>query len=241
MKVKKILLILFVIIICIFGIYKFHNYKLYKMEPFYLTFYFKDSINVKTVDVKNKISYDEMTFKNLFSGFKKGDEDNIFIKYDKKKNPLAYYTIDIYPLFINSLSEESFNFYNTEDKEKKFYTEDNMIKYLDKHNINTDLDLIKYIKDNFPLGNNIFSSTKTMRNKRLLYVFANISLSSIKAITPIEGDLTGYIVEYFGSNNKDIHLQHKDKQYCINLYGDEITTNEFVYSLLESITFNNND
>ena len=241
MNKKKIILItILVVVLGVFLLYKFHYFRKYKMDTFYLPFYFKEPINIKTTSVKKPLTYDILSFKNAFPGFKVSEDDkNTFIKKDKKNEIVAYYTIDIHPLFINSLSEESFNVfsYDIENPDAKFYTEETMLKYLNKHNINNDIELIKYIKEKFPFRNNIFTSKETMRNNYLLNLFSYISLFNVRAITVIEGDLNGYIVEYLGANNKDIHIIHKNKQYCINLYGEEITSNEFVKSLIETISF----
>ena len=236
-KKKVIIITVLVVILGIFLLYKYHFYRKYKMDTMYMSFYFKEPINIKTSSVKNPANFEGLYYKDVFKGFKQENGSKEYIKKDKKNEPIASYTIDVFPLFINSLSEEAFSF-STQMDISDYYSEKNMIKYLDAHNIKTDLDLLKYIHEKFPFRNSILTPVKTMRNNYLLYAFINLALSNIRAITPIEGDLFGYIVEYRGSTNKDIHIIHNNKQYSINLAGDEIANLEFVKSLLETISFN---
>lgn len=241
MKLKRTLLIILAVIIGIFLLTKLYYLNKYKTEPSYLLFYFKEPINIKVKDVKNPITYDILSFKNVFPGFKKSDTEEAFVKYDKKKNVVAYYTIDVYPLFINSLNEEAFKLVLPYEERNGYTTEKSTFDYLKKRNVYNDIDLIKYAKRNYPFRNSLFTPIATMRNNFLIYSFTNISLSNLKSITFIDGDLQGYVAEYMGAYNKDIHLIYKDKQYCINLFGDEIANDTFVKSLLETIKFNDDN
>ena len=238
MKNKKIMIIVAIIcsFIALWGAYKFVLIKKYPNGNGYLLLYYKNPITIKTKEQKKTVSYENMKYKNVFNGYVWSDETNNYVKYDKKKNPISVYSLEYRTLYLSILNENTFNL-GIMDLTDQNKTDKHMLKFLKNNNINDDFDLIKYVKANHPLRSNIFTSSNQIKNNYIINLFANVALSNIKSVTPIEGDLYGYMVDFMDATNKEIHLINGETQYIINLNGSDLTSNDFIVSFLETISF----
>ena len=160
------------------------------------------------------------------------NEYNTKVKYDNNNKAVAFYSVRKEKQYVNILSNESLeNGFNSLDGEL-VTTSNNTLKYLYDHGVRNDIALLKYIKENYYFQSNIFTFTKTMKTNYLLNNFVDNGLLSFNNIVLINGYIDGYIIN---KNIKEIHILKDGMQYIISLYGDEITTNEFITKLLYSI------
>ena len=243
MKKKTIILVLFIVLLLAFISYKAIMLNKYKTEKREINL---DSIFNETITVKSeteysddRISIDNMSFDNYFNGYV--DSETAYkMKYDENNEVVSFYSTNSMTQYINILNPNSFEIGLNNAKDKSFSTEEDTRKYLDSHNIKNDVDLLKYIKDNYYLKNNIFTCTSTMKNNYLINSFVSDTLVQYNKITLINGDIEGYIIDAmnaYGNGVKGIFILKDDKQYVITLGGSELTNDEFVIKLLSSVKF----
>ena len=180
-----------------------------------------------------RIYLDRISFADYFENYVDvRNEYNTKVKYDNNNKAVAFYSVRKEKQYVNILSNESLeNGFNSLDGEL-VTTSNNTLKYLYNHGVRNDIALLKYIKENYYFQSNIFTFTKTMKTNYLLNNFVDNGLLSFNNIVLINGYIDGYIIN---KNIKEIHILKDGKQYIISLYGDEITTNEFITKLLYSI------
>ena len=183
-----------------------------------------------------RIYLDRISFADYFENYVDvRNEYNTKVKYDNNNKAVAFYSVRKEKQYVNILSNESLeNGFNSLDGEL-VTTSNNTLKYLYNHGVRNDIALLKYIKENYYFQSNIFTFTKTMKTNYLLNNFVDNGLLSFNNIVLINGYIDGYIIN---KNMKEIHILRDGMQYIISLYGDEITTDEFVTKLLYSIKVN---
>ena len=230
---KKIIFILLIIVLAFivfksFMLYKYHANK----NEVNTSVVFNKTININRKDNNSDIyTYINNTFDNYV------DSNTSFkVKYDENNKVESFYSIDEVEQYINILNIKNMEFVK-ENTYNDFVTTDKLTKdYLSNHNIKNDIDLLKYIKDNYYFSNNIFTCFKTMKNNYLLNSFVDSTMPSYKEIILIDGDITGYIIDI--ESNKDIreiHILNNNKQYVIVLGGNQITSDDFITEFLSSI------
>ena len=230
---KKIIFILLIIVLAFivfksFMLYKYHVNK----NEINTSVVFNKTITINRKDNNSDIyTYINNTFDNYV------DSNTSFkVKYDENNKVESFYSMDEVEQYINILNMKNMEFVK-ENTYNDFVTTDKLTKdYLSNHNIKNDIDLIKYIKDNYYFSNNIFTCFKTMKINYLLNSFVDSTMPSYKEIILIDGDITGYIIDI--ESNKDIreiHILNNNKQYVIVLGGNQITSDDFITEFLSSI------
>lgn len=231
---KKKIIIIFALLIVLFLAYKSYMLIKYRSEKVQLDagLIFKETITIENVS-------NSKTIEEYFKGYEELEGNSIFrVKYNEEKEVESFYTLSSNKQYISLLNVNSFEL-DTEDNTKKEYeTGKDMKDYLSKNKINNDIDLLKHIKDNYYFKNNIFTCTKTIKNNYILNSFVSTALPNVKEIILINGSINGYIFDIkidSGKAMKEIHILDNDKQYVVFLAGDEITSNEFITELLETV------
>lgn len=241
-KIIKYIIILIVLLIIGFLTFKITMLNKYKSEYVEINnaSIFDKSLNIKHESNENIDSFEEMSYGNFFEGYIKPESINYKVKYDDNNEVISCYNISKETQYINVLSMNSYELNPKESTNNVDYsTEENVKVFLNKNEINNDIDLIKYIKDNYYLKNNIFTCSKNMRNNYIINSFIQVAFPTFKSITLIDGDVNGYIIDIDSTISvKEIHLLYKENQYIIVLGGEELTNEEFVNTLLKSISFN---
>lgn len=196
------------------------------------------TVNHQDTDEK-KITYNDITFKDNFSNWERYN-DFYVVRGGKNQTDKAFAISKAGQYY---LSLQSKNYDSEENKD--LFNEDDRIKFVEENNINNDIDLLKYIKNNYYLKNSIFDSIKQYKENYMvnLFVISSVLVNSSddntnnSIVSLIDGDLTGYM---FNLNNaKEIHLLHNNEQYIISLIGNSLITDDYVQNFLNSITFNN--
>ena len=240
---KRIVIIVVTLLFVGLLSYKLAMFLKYKTEniPINTESIFNDTLNISYTEDNDIATFDEMSYHNYFSEYVDKEGLDFKVKYDDNGEIVSFYNIAKDELLINMLSVDSFEMAtDIEDiNNRKYSTEKNMKRFLDKNNINDDIELIRYIKDNYYLKNDLLTPTKTMRNNYIINSLAQSAFPNFENITLIEGDkIKGYIINVQANPLKAIHLIHGNNQYIIALYGEEVTNSKFVNDLLESISFN---
>ncbi len=243
MKNKRIIYIIIVILL-VFVIYKvcmLFKYNCNKQEID------TNMIFNETLTINNKLEYgsfidvDNISIPNYFEDYVDSKTD-FKVKYDENNKVSSFYLIKSFNQYISILNIKNMEIAEGNGYDERYEydtTEENMIKYLNNHNIKSDADLLKYIKENYYFNSNIFTCIKDMRNNYLLNSFVEATLPSYKNIILINGNIDGYIMNVSNESKviKEIHILKGNKQYIILLGGNEITSDEFIIKLLSSIHF----
>lgn len=90
---------------------------------------------------------------------------------------------------------------------------------LDEENISNDIEIMKYIVNNYNKNLNIFSSIKNFEKSRAINIQAVIWMNSAESITKIVGDYEGYII----SMNNDVTyavITHDADNYVFTFYNN---------------------
>lgn len=214
-KILIVLIFIFLLLLTFLG-YKVFLLSKYKTNERTLD---TNSIFIETVTISNDkkvdgdvITFEELSVKNYFNEFEEHKTNsNLKAKYDTEGNVVSAYSISKDKQYINSIDLES-------------------------DEIKTDIELFKYIKDNYYFKNTIFTSKKIIENNYLINSFVENGMPEFENITLINGKINGYILD-MGNLRKEIHLLHNDEQYIISLIGEELINNEFVMDLLETVEF----
>ena len=239
---KKRIYILVVLLVVLGVTYRAAMFLKYKTEniPINTESIFNDTLNISYTEDNDIAMFDKMLYKDYFSDYVDKEGLDFKVKYDENGDIVSFYNITKEEQLINMLSVDSFEMATDveEIKNKKYSTEKNMKKFLDRKNIKDDIDLIEYIKNNYYFKNSLLTPKNIMRNNYILNSLAQSAFPNFENITLIEGDkIKGYIINVQANPLKAIHLLHEDKQYVIALFGAEVTTDEFVNEFLESISF----
>ena len=197
---------------------------------------FKDEIDIKLKDYKGKIfTYEGLSFRNDFTDYKKND-NNWYVKKDKEGNVIAAIYLSKMEQYHDLLTDGNLKIISGDSEElaNKLFLEEDKISFLEEYNIRNDIDLLKYIKDNYYLKNTIFTNQREMKQNYIVNSFVEISLPSFSKINLIKGDLTGYIL-YASENIRQIHILNGDYQYIISLVGEKLVKEDYITSLLETV------
>ena len=217
-KILVVFIILLVLLLVALG-YKLFLLNKYKIEELSInpnTIFSETLVISNQVDVTDEeiFKFEKLSFKNYFTEYEKHKTNpSIKVKYDNEGKISSSYTIS---------------------KETQYI---NMYDSLKDIDIENDIDLLKYVKDNYLVRNNLFTSKNKMEKNYVMHSFVDNCLPEFKNIVLIEGRLTGYIINMYGSDIKEVRLLHNNEQYIISLNGEEITNNEFITNLLETVKF----
>ena len=148
------------------------------------------TVNIKDYDGEY-ISADEMSIANYFDEYV--DVNEYFKAKYEDDTVVAFYSLSSAEQYINMLDMKNFEL-ATDDKTISYVPTSNSVKkYLNKHNIKDDIDLLNYIKNNYYFKSNLFTSIKNIKMNYLLNTFVDSTLPNIVGITLIAGDVEGYI------------------------------------------------
>lgn len=241
----KVLIYLFMFLFLGFIVYKFFMLQKYSTENININneLIFNETMNIKYNQNKDFVSFDEMSYFNYFSDYISREGASFKVKYDENGKVNSFYNIAKEKQYIHVLNINSFMLMSTEENKNgtiDYSTDKSMKEFLNKNEIKDDIDLIKYIKNNYYLNSNLFTPLNKLRNNYIINSLMQVAFAEFESITLINGDeIRGYMINIKTTANvKEIHLLHNDNQYIITLGGNEIINIQFINSLLESIKFN---
>ena len=193
-KLKIKITILILLILTGFIIYKFIMLQKYNVEEISIntSAIFNEKLNIKNNSINDK-KYKSMSYKDYFIGYVIKEGTDFKVKYDEKNEVSSFYNIIKDKQYTNLLNNNSFTIFSDKNN-SNFSTEKYMKDYLNSNNIKNDIDLLKYIKDNYYLKNSLFTSTSVMKGNYIINSFTQIALPEFNSITLIDGDLKGYII-----------------------------------------------
>lgn len=201
------------------------NIKSYTKEEQEKTDYFQNESNSYKIKIKNYLN-----------NFEQGDKDESYeyqIYYNEENKVNAAFMVgqfDTKMSAINSKSEESiFYEYNHFPLYISETLRDSFIK---KHNIENDVDLIKYIRERKKIKCT-FTTPIVDIKENYFYNFIETSLPNLEKITYLEGDLEGYIYE--GNDSKQACIIKDNKLYALTFFKLSYFTDEIIEDILRSL------
>ena len=230
--------IIFAILILLFVAYKSYLLYQYKVEERDIdtSEIFRDNISITSQEYKgNLFTYEGISFKNDFKNYTK-NEHNWYIKKDKNNDVVAALYITKMEQYHHLLTDGNLKVINGDSNEvvNKLFNEEDKIAFKEENDIKDDMDLMNYIKDHYYLRNTIITNHRKIKQNYIINSFVNIALPTFSKITEIKGDLKGYIL-HASENIRQVHILSGDYQYIMSLVGEELVTNEYITSLLETV------
>lgn len=151
---KKIFGIIIITIVILLGykIYLLYRYHVDKID-LYTENIFKDTLTIKTKETSEQLyNYEKISFRDDFSNLTKNGE--FYVKYDSNNEVVGAFSISKMPQYYLLLHDGSL-LISDQIKDQLFDEEDRQ-KLCKEKNINNDIDLYNYIKDNYYLKTSIF-------------------------------------------------------------------------------------
>lgn len=111
-----------------------------------------------------------------------------------------------------------------------------LTKDFEKENITSDIQLIRYMIDNYNKEMNLFSSIHDMKKSMAINMSTKISYTSYDDIATIVGDYNGYIATV-GGFIKYVAINHKNENYYFTFYNCD---DSFIYEVVSSLVIGNN-
>ena len=197
--------------------------------------YTKEQVS-ETTYFSNKSDAYKMKVKNYFDGFEAGDADTnyeYYMLYDENDKVNAAFMMGQFDTEIKKidLMDKSSQYYefNYFPQYISTYLRD---KFLSKHNIENDIDLIKYIREREKLNCTFFTPLISIK-ENYFFNFIEATLPDINNVTYIEGDIEGYIIEEDGY--KMACIVKDDKLYCLTFFKLEYFNDEIIEDVLKSL------
>ena len=102
---------------------------------------------------------------------------------------------------------------------------------LDRHNINTDADLIKLAAN--AKRSNIFTPIRQMRENYILHNFAEVVLSQVKGIALVDGAYTGRMITL--SQGKELQIVKNNRVYFFTFLNLNYFNDERIQTIINTI------
>lgn len=229
-KKKKVLIIVILILIVLYFLYKGINLLIYssfayndsEFESLKSGFKITDSIDITHKETSNYLTFENVKIRNDFENFKKMENNGSSIVN------LLLESTQGNKLFIYGIAEPKISVYKNDDIDYSNYSKifDNLDreKILKNHNINNDLDLIKYLSNRKILNPNIFTSVKMMKEDYFFNYLVMLDFPKVYQIKLIEGLYNGYILDC-GEGVYEVNILKDNKIYYFVFMGKDYTFN----------------
>lgn len=247
MKKKNILFILIAVIFIIVAFICYKGFNLYyynvdnmttvDYEDFIKGFKITNTVSIKNMELETEkyLTFNNMKIRNDFEQFQKLDDqvtvDSIkYVLYDENDKLKASLWMSKTDTYVKLLATD-LRLFGTEDKR---ITNTNLRDFLKKNNINSDIELFAYLEKNKDIKNNIFTSTKEMKENYTIHFITSVIMPLIESITLIEGDYEGYIFN-LPNNIKEVTILKNNERYLFTFICLDYFTDDYIVQLLNTI------
>ncbi|MBE6160496.1 MAG: helix-turn-helix transcriptional regulator [Lactobacillales bacterium] len=191
----------------------------------------------KTINEKDYLTVDDIKIRNDFSKFKKIEKINKmdstkYVLYDENNKMKSAIFMGKTDTYIDMLASNSLVIMNNKDRGQ--FNDADMKYFLLRKDINNDLDFFKYVKENYYLENNLFTSIREMRENYAINTYVSIAFPLVSSTTIISGDYTGFIYN-LKTNIKEAHIFRNGKSYVFTFMGEEFTKDSYIQDLLSTL------
>ena len=172
---------------------------------------------------------------NEFQGFELDEHDDYYetyLLYDEGEIK-AVFTMGVYNTQLYNINNYEEDSYYYEFNHFPLYISNIFRnKVLNEHNIENDVDLVKYLREREKIKCNIFTPIKKIK-ENYFFNYVELSLPSLDNITYFDGDLDGYMLA--GDNYKRAFIFQNDKLYCLTFHKLDYFTDDMIKRILESV------
>ena len=217
--------------------YEVKDYKNEKYQNIINSLNKQDTLTIykKTISEDDYLSFQNIRIRNDFSEYTNemdntGYASSTYNLY-KDSKLLAMFSISTFETYIE-LFKNNILFSSNEDMKNQFNKADRGYMLL-KYDINDDIDLLNYLKDNYYQNSNIFSSVRDIKESAALKVFANTITPNVESLTIINGDYHGYIFNC-KNNLKEVNIIRNNKRYVF-IFGGTLANDEYIKDLLSTL------
>ena len=217
--------------------YEVKDYKNEKYQNIINSLNKQDTLTIykKTISEDDYLSFQNIRIRNDFSEYTNemdntGYASSTYNLY-KDSKLLAMFSISTFETYIE-LFKNNILFSSNEDMKNQFKKADRGYMLL-KYDINDDIDLLNYLKDNYYQNSNIFSSVRDIKESAALKVFANTITPNVESLTIINGDYHGYIFNC-KNNLKEVNIIRNNKRYVF-IFGGTLANDEYIKDLLSTL------
>lgn len=229
-KKNKIIIVIIFILIVLYFLYKGLNLLIYSsfgyndsdFETLNNGFKITGSIKVAHKDAINYLNFDNVKVRNDFENFKNIESQNeatINLLFESEQGN---------KVFIYGVTDQKTSMYKKSDIDynnfSKTFDNINRKEILKKHNINNDIDLIKYLSNRKILKPNIFTSVKQMKDDYFFNYLIMLEFPKVYQIKLIEGIYNGYILDC-GDGVFEVNVIKDNKTYYFVFMGKDYTFN----------------
>lgn len=246
-KVKSIIIIITILIILFisgFVIYKSVLLTRYNVEPienheeFVNNLEIKNTIKVykKTINDEDYLIESDIKFRNDFNDYTRTEEYNS-VKYNFYNDGKCQSALWLgqSPQYIDFFTADSMTIYSPEGTSGSGeFTDADRKYFLLRNDINNDMDFFQYVRNNYYVKSNLFTSNRSIKENYAVNLFVSIALPSIQSMTSITGDYTGYIFN-LKNNIREVHILRNNKSYIFTFIGSDVTSDEYIQDLLSTL------
>lgn len=249
--IKSIVRVLLMIIILLVFLFGFVIYKVICANDIYYvslvddeeglfdSLSFNDEIEIynKKIDDSEYLVLDNLKIRNDFKDFEKVEnnngEGNTMYLNDSKSGIIIGTTESYINEFITYSYDSSIG--DTEEVRREFLIE---------NGIENDIDLFKFIRENYYMENYWYNSISDMRDNYLINSFVmDVIPYNNDGITIISGDYDGYIINYSMNDESTcdmnyyrvVNIIRNDKIYFLTFINNEKLTDEYIKDILSTL------
>jgi len=264
-KIKRIIFsvgrIVGVVFICLVVLFLGIIYKIYcAYELFYIDMddYFIDGesydkvVNIDSFYIDNKVlnedeylNLDGLKIRNDFLGYERVLSDSDDIEIDGYIYRDSYYDYDKKEGVIYQINDSYIDvFKNYSYDRDRGDTVSRREKFLLDNNIDNDMDLFNYVRDNYNIRNEWYYSINKMRNNYMMMEFGHdYVFRDVDDTKKISGKFEGYMYSYSYKNwdtcdksyTRVLEIFDNGKVYSITFIGDKYMDNDYMIDLISTI------
>jgi len=221
----------------------FTNNNIIKYGNFYITDNFKDFVYKEPNDHPTAFPY------NPYS----------YIKYDKNSKVTSGlmfvdrgFSREIDEL-LDNYSKEALK--EHKNKDTYYLDKEEIYSYFAKHQINTDIDLIKHCRNSYYFENSIFKSLKSIKENRTFnrFCYDRYNMKVQYNITYLTGGYEGFILDiepqkvnpdiygidykstFENLKRRDLYILHNNRYYIFTFFGNELTTDDYIKNFISGL------
>lgn len=250
MKKRKILITLIILLLLII---------VFKIVMLLLCNTNKDSINIITKGLQNReeititsktlnedeyFTHNSIKLKNIMDGYNLDEKaKEKYIKNNSDGTTSVIYFIDDNEQNMSLVegfktNSKDINFYGETDIRTNIFYLANRKKFLKDNNIKNDIDFYKFVGDNYPLKNSIFTSISKMMQNCSFNYYVEIVIPKIESMTIIKGDLDGYIFKIGTKNETSVYqitILDNNRKYGFTTNDPRFNDKDFIKDILGTI------
>lgn len=238
----------YIVWLIVFALLAFCSYKVYK-----IWFYSLDNLKdkeflevidkqkVETVNITSNLledreytAFQNIKIRNDFDDMESSlveDPNSVYISFKLRENDQLKYMFQYGETFnyVDSLSADKLIFGDNDNRSASLISK----KYLNKHKIVTERNLIDYLRKNIDSKHGLFTSKSDLKERYTLFSLSSTMMTMSDDITLIDGDLSGYMMNF--DTYRELRIEKDKRIYFFSFYGEDRFDKAYVLDFLKYI------